>query len=42
MSNDKRLTDILSELEKDNAALLSADAPSHKFSSSFEKKALAV
>ena len=42
MSENKRLTDLLSELEKDNAALLSSDAPSHKFSRDFDKKALAV
>ena len=42
MSENRRLTDLLSALEKDNAALLSSDAPSHKFSRDFDKKALAV
>lgn len=42
MSDNKRLTDLLSELEKDNVSLLSADASSHKFSRNFDKKALAI
>jgi len=42
MSENRRLTDLLSELEKDNATLLSSDAPSHKFSRDFDKKALAI
>ena len=42
MSENRRLTDLLSELEKDNAALLSSGAPSHKFSRDFDKKVLAV
>ena len=42
MRENRRLTDLLSELEKDNATLLSSDAPSHKFSRDFDKMALAV